>query len=75
MLIKIKTLTGRILEVNMEDTDTVLRLKERVEEREGIPPIQQRMVFKGKALADESTLKDCNIAPGEVVHLVMALRG
>lgn len=42
MMIKVKTLTGKEIEIDIEPTDTIERIKERVEEKEGIPPIQQR---------------------------------
>lgn len=41
-MIKVKTLTGKEIEIDIEPTDTIERVKERVEEKEGIPPIQQR---------------------------------
>ena len=48
MLIKVKTLTGKEIEIDIEPTDRVERIKERVEEKEGIPPPQQRLIFSGK---------------------------
>lgn len=48
MLIKVKTLTGKEIEIDIEPTDRVERIKERVEEKEGIPPQQQRLIFSGK---------------------------
>ena len=42
MMIKVKTLTGKEIEIDIEPTDTIERVKERVEEKEGIPPVQQR---------------------------------
>jgi hypothetical protein len=47
MTIKVKTLTGREIEVDIEPTDTVQRIKERLEEKEGIAPDQQRLIFSG----------------------------
>lgn len=44
MMIKVKTLTGKEIEIDIEPSDTVERIKERVEEKEGIPPVQQRCV-------------------------------
>ncbi|TPX31558.1 hypothetical protein SmJEL517_g05149 [Synchytrium microbalum] len=67
MLIKVKTLTGKEIEIDIEPTDKVTRIKERVEEKEGIPPPQQR--------ADDKTAADYNIEGGTVLHLVLALRG
>ena len=49
MLIKVKTLTGKEIEIDIEPTDKVERIKERVEEKEGIPPAQQRLIFSGQA--------------------------
>lgn len=75
MTIKVKTLTGREIEIDIEPTDTVERIKERVEEKEGIPPIQQRLIFAGKQMNDDKTAKEYNIEGGSVLHLVLALRG
>lgn len=47
MLIKVKTLTGKEIEIDIEPTDKVERIKERIEEKEGIPPQQQRLIFQG----------------------------
>lgn len=73
--IKVKTLTGREIDVDVEPTDPVGRIKERVEEQEGIPPEQQRLIFGGKQLADAKTVRESNITAGSVIHLVLALRG
>ena len=45
MQIKVKTLTGKEIEIDIESDDTISRIKERVEEKEGIPPPQQRLIF------------------------------
>ncbi|GAC94213.1 polyubiquitin [Pseudozyma hubeiensis SY62] len=50
MLIKVKTLTGKEIELDIEQTDKIQRIKERVEEKEGIPPAQQRLIFGGKQM-------------------------
>ncbi|KAI3776218.1 hypothetical protein L1987_45991 [Smallanthus sonchifolius] len=60
-MIKVKTLTGKEIEIDIEPTDTIDRIKERVEEKEGIPPVQQRLIYAGKQLADDKTAKDYNI--------------
>lgn len=75
MMIKVKTLTGKEIEIDIEPTDTIERIKERVEEKEGIPPVQQRLIFAGKQMNDEKLAKDYNIEGGSVLHLVLALRG
>jgi ubiquitin-like protein Nedd8 len=72
-IIKVKTLTGKEIEINIEPTDTVDKIKERVEEKEGIPPVQRRLIFGGKQMADDETAKDYNIRGGDVLHLVLAL--
>ena len=75
MMIKVKTLTGKEVELDVEVSDTIVRIKERMEEKEGIPPIQQRLIFGGKQMHDEKTAKDYNIEGGSVIHMVLALRG
>eukprot|EP01130_Rhizamoeba_saxonica_P008362 TRINITY_DN337_c0_g1_i4.p1 TRINITY_DN337_c0_g1~~TRINITY_DN337_c0_g1_i4.p1 ORF type:complete len:152 (-),score=41.15 TRINITY_DN337_c0_g1_i4:53-508(-) len=73
--IKVKTLTGKTISIDVEPEDTVLRMKERVEEKEGIPPAQQRLIFGGRAMADDRTVADYNIEAEATLHLVLALRG
>ncbi|OQR76565.1 NEDD8-like [Tropilaelaps mercedesae] len=75
MLIKVKTLTGKEIEIDIEPTDKVERIKERVEEKEGIPPAQQRLIFSGKQMNDDKTASDYKVTGGSVLHLVLALRG
>ena len=73
--IKVKTLTGKEIEIDIESDDTIARIKERVEEKEGIPPPQQRLIFGGKQMADDKKASEYNIEGGSVLHLVLALRG
>ncbi|EMR10166.1 NEDD8 protein [Pneumocystis murina B123] len=75
MLIKVKTLTGKEIELDIDPSDKVIRIKERMEEKEGIPPIQQRLIFGGKQMSDERTASEYNLEGGSVLHLVLALRG
>eukprot|EP00041_Stephanoeca_diplocostata_P039764 m.1637731 g.1637731 ORF g.1637731 m.1637731 type:complete len:79 (-) comp26123_c0_seq1:104-340(-) len=75
MLIKVKTLTGKEIEIDIEPSDTVRRIKERVEEKQGIPPEQQRLIFGGKQMADDKDITSYGINGGSVLHLVLALRG
>jgi ubiquitin-like protein Nedd8 len=70
MQIKIKTLTGRPIDIDIDANDSIQRIKERVEEKEGIPPTQQRLIF-----ADDKTLDFYKVAAGNTLHLVLALRG
>ncbi|KAL5971612.1 unnamed protein product [Hydatigera taeniaeformis] len=75
MLIKVKTLVGKEIEIDIDQTDKIERIKERIEEKEGIPPPQQRLIFSGKQMNDEKTVNDYKIQGGSVLHLVLALRG
>ncbi|KAM3338928.1 hypothetical protein P3S68_031014 [Capsicum galapagoense] len=75
IIIKVKTLTGKEIEIDIEPTYTIDRIKERVEEKEGIPPMQQRIIYGEKQLADDKTAWDYNIKSGSALHLVLALRG
>jgi len=75
MIIKVKTLTGKEIELDLESNDKVERIKERIEEKEGIPPQQQRLIYGGKQMSDEKTAKEFNLEGGSVIHLVLALRG
>ncbi|XP_022749407.1 ubiquitin-NEDD8-like protein RUB2 isoform X1 [Durio zibethinus] len=74
-MIKVKTLTGKEIEIDIEPTDTIDRIKERVEEKEGIPPVQQRLIYAGKQLGDDKMAREYNIEGGSVLHIVRALRG
>ncbi|KAK0423675.1 hypothetical protein QR680_008270 [Steinernema hermaphroditum] len=75
MLIKVKTLTGKEVELDIEHNERVSRLKEKIEEKEGIPPAQQRLIFSGKQMNDDKGVDEYRIAAGSVLHLVLALRG
>uniref|UniRef100_A0A060T090 ARAD1C06050p n=1 Tax=Blastobotrys adeninivorans TaxID=409370 RepID=A0A060T090_BLAAD len=75
MLVKVKTLTGKEIELNIDPEDKIYRLKERVEELEGIPPAQQRLIFSGKQMNDDQTASFYKLEAGSQLHLVLALRG
>ncbi|KAF7265168.1 hypothetical protein GWI33_021361 [Rhynchophorus ferrugineus] len=61
--------------IDVEPSDKILALKEKLEEKEGIPPQQQRLVFQGKQLKDDKTISSYKLKAGTVLHLVVALRG
>ncbi|EEQ38650.1 hypothetical protein EJF18_30486 [Clavispora lusitaniae] len=75
MQVKVKTLTGRDIPVDIEAGDKVVRIKEMMEEKEGIPPAQQRLIFNGSQLNDDATVSESGIQPGASLHLVLTLRG
>lgn len=75
MQVKVKTLTGRDIPVDIEATDKVVRIKEMMEEKEGIPPAQQRLIFNGSQLNDDASVGELGIQPGASLHLVLTLRG
>ncbi|KIK00536.1 hypothetical protein K443DRAFT_679106 [Laccaria amethystina LaAM-08-1] len=75
MLIKVKTLTGKEIELDIDADDKITRIKEKVEEQSGVPPPQQRLIFSGRQMQDDKTAKELNIVAGSVLHLVLALRG
>ncbi len=75
MDIKLKSLNGRIITINVNQTDTIGQIKSRVQEMEGISPDQQRILLHGYLLADDSVISTTAIKPDTLLHLVLALRG
>jgi hypothetical protein len=75
MRIFVKKLTGATITLDAVVEDTVETVKTRIQEKEGVPPDRQHLIFAGKQLENTSTLADCGIGSGSTLHLILRLRG
>ncbi|AFZ79025.1 ubiquitin family member protein [Theileria equi strain WA] len=75
MRISIETMTGKSVQIEATENETVLDVKKKLSEKQNIPLEQQRMIYNGKLLEDNKTLAEYNIKNNAVIQLVLRLRG
>ena len=71
----LKKLTGEMLTLDVKFSDTIGIVKQKIQQKEGIPPYEQHLIFNGKEFKDECTLSDCNFQEKSYIFLVQKNKG
>jgi hypothetical protein len=75
MEIFVKNIIGRIIVLEVESTDTIEEIKNKILDKEGIPPAQQMLLFASKPLENNKTLNDYNISKESTLTIIVKLQG
>lgn len=71
----VKSITGQTRTIEVQNTDTVRSIKEKISEKEGVSADQQRLIFAGKNLEDDKQVQDYNLGKDSTIHLVLRVQG
>jgi ubiquitin len=73
--IYVTRLTNDTMTLDVQSSNTIYSVKRKIQDKEDIPPDQQRLIFRGEELQDDRTLADCNIQNGTTIYLILELTG